>query len=434
MREFSSLLVCWLLAHAAAEPDNGFGSFFSKGFKSVAQPVGSFVAAAGNNTVGAAKSFGDGLETVGRPIGERVSSAGEAGKVAAETVGQGLQKEIQTIKHPIDTTIFYGISSQCKNVQKILGVSYEQISDKEPDFEDLKLVFKTELFTTTMSIGNAAAALRVARSYDEDSHLVVFCHGFTDDPSQTSFTSVSQAYFDGGQMSMIALDASPYISWFYLRSTTLVRFIGERLGALLHALVKEGQSPSKIHIVGHSLGAHIAGYTGKHFTELSGSKLGRITGLDPAGPCFSRLQPALRLNRTDADYVDIVHTDAGAYGISEQVGHKDYYPNRGTRQPDCLLQTCSHSRAWELYSESVLRPRAFPAVRCKDWDAFANGDCDFDNISYMGYASEPGPDDEEEGKYFLQTNTTNPFGLGQAGIKYKNMDGIIQNAADFVSG
>lgn len=39
--------------------------------------------------------------------------------------------------------------------------------------------------------------------------------------------------------------------------------------------------PKNVHIIGHSLGAHTAGYAG---TLVQG--LGRITGLDPAEPYF----------------------------------------------------------------------------------------------------------------------------------------------------
>lgn len=39
-------------------------------------------------------------------------------------------------------------------------------------------------------------------------------------------------------------------------------------------------------------------------------KLGRITGLDPAAPYFSKTVTIVRLDRSDAKYVDIIHTNA----------------------------------------------------------------------------------------------------------------------------
>ena len=55
-----------------------------------------------------------------------------------------------------------------------------------------------------------------------------------------------------------------------------------------------------------SLGCHLAGYAGKAFKK-SGSQIGRITGLDPAGPSFSNSAIASRLHFTDAKYVDTVN-------------------------------------------------------------------------------------------------------------------------------
>jgi hypothetical protein len=68
--------------------------------------------------------------------------------------------------------------------------------------------------------------------------------------------------------------------------------------------------------------------------------VGRITGLDPAEPHFAKAQPPVRLDRTAAKYVDVVHTDAsqfirGGLGMTEKIGHVDYYPNGGTNQPGC---------------------------------------------------------------------------------------------------
>lgn len=35
-----------------------------------------------------------------------------------------------------------------------------------------------------------------------------------------------------------------------------------------------------IHLIGHSLGAHIVGYAGRYFTKLSNQTIPHITGLD----------------------------------------------------------------------------------------------------------------------------------------------------------
>ena len=52
-----------------------------------------------------------------------------------------------------------------------------------------------------------------------------------------------------------------------------------------------------IAIAGHSLGAHIAGLSGK---KIVGGKVKTIFGLDPAGPLFDPNNPAQRLAATDA--------------------------------------------------------------------------------------------------------------------------------------
>ncbi|CAF4034278.1 unnamed protein product [Rotaria sp. Silwood1] len=70
-------------------------------------------------------------------------------------------------------------------------------------------------------------------------------------------------------------------------------------------MIKEhGVNPADFHIVAHSLGAAVAGYAGH---RISG--LGRITGLDPASPFFENTDPIVRLDPSDAKFVDIIHTD-----------------------------------------------------------------------------------------------------------------------------
>jgi len=41
-----------------------------------------------------------------------------------------------------------------------------------------------------------------------------------------------------------------------------------------------------IHLIGHSLGCHVAGIAGKRMFAETGQKIGRISGLDPAAPSY----------------------------------------------------------------------------------------------------------------------------------------------------
>ncbi|XP_045761791.1 pancreatic triacylglycerol lipase-like [Maniola jurtina] len=350
-----------------------------------------------------------------------------------EALAQGVQKEIQAVKQPIDEAVINVGFSVCEHVQKLLGISYEQMKgEKTPDLDSLALLYRTRYSTTIMNISAAPEVLSRVRQLDHDKRLVIFAHGFRDDPTKDVFNNLTQSFFAGNHLSLLALDASPLIQRHYYRSSTYVRFIGHKLGQVLADMVQYGQDPSLIHIIGYSLGAHIAGFAGKHFNVLTGKLIGRISGLDPAGPCFSHVAPALRLKHTDAMYVDVMHTDAGVFGIKAAVGHKDYYPNSGSMQPNCLFPGCSHTRTWLMYGESVVYPFAFPAKKCKDWEAFKKGECD-PGISYMGYQSQPGPAGSN-GSYFLYTDGNYPYGMGLEGIKYKNNDGIIQTIGNYFGG
>lgn len=64
------------------------------------------------------------------------------------------------------------------------------------------------------------------------------------------------------------------------------------------------------HLIGFSLGAHVAGFAGKRVQEgAKKNMVGRITGLDPANPWFNYDSPKVRLDRSDAKFVDVIHTD-----------------------------------------------------------------------------------------------------------------------------
>ena len=111
-----------------------------------------------------------------------------------------------------------------------------------------------------------------------------------------------------------------------------------------------------LHLVGHSLGAHVAGFMAKKVASLGLGKVPRLTGLDPAYPCYELLGPEGRVDKTDAELVQIVHTNSGwlwegclsfkvntrsalfcmePYLLQEPLGHVDFYPAGGSHQPGC---------------------------------------------------------------------------------------------------
>lgn len=91
-----------------------------------------------------------------------------------------------------------------------------------------------------------------------------------------------------------------------------------------------------MHLIGHSLGAHISGFAGNYIQYYSGKNLARISGCDPAGPLFFLTSPSNRLDSSDAVFVDVIHTDSLKYGYILPVGDVDFYPNGGVAsQPGC---------------------------------------------------------------------------------------------------
>lgn len=174
----------------------------------------------------------------------------------------------------------------------------------------------------------------------------------------------------------------------------------------------------KVHCIGHSLGAHSCGFIGKQL------KLKRITGLDPAGPLFVNVDPSDRLDKTDADLVDVINTNS-VWGISQSIGHKNFYPNGGKIQPGCWFKnsvnnderdngvSCSHNRSRKYFIESIRLPCLFKSYRCDNYENFKNGQCKTCSSIYgcttMGYIANSS---KEYGDYFLDTDSKAPFCKG----------------------
>ena len=127
----------------------------------------------------------------------------------------------------------------------------------------------------------------------------------------------------------------------YSKAASNTMVVGHALGRLTESIYSfAGRGNLKSFCVGHSLGSHICGFTGK-IKQLDG-----IIALDPAGVFFETHYKENRIDKGDAKYVEAIHTDAGELGLIKPVGHVDIYLNGGKQQPYCTGWTneigCSH--------------------------------------------------------------------------------------------
>ena len=104
--------------------------------------------------------------------------------------------------------------------------------------------------------------------------------------------------------------------------------------AFIDMLIDYGTPRSAFHLIGHSCGTHLAGVAGSSVTS---GKIPRITGLDPSH--YPTNDTRITLDISDADFVDIVHTNGGTgdddRAIFDPMGHVDFYANGGNHQPGC---------------------------------------------------------------------------------------------------
>ncbi|EDW00325.1 vitellogenin-3 [Drosophila grimshawi] len=183
---------------------------------------------------------------------------------------------------------------------------------------------------------------------------------------------------------------------------------GAMVGQTLVELTNSGVPYEIIHLIGQGLGANVAGAAGQKFTEQTGHKLRRITGLDPAKQLAKNSGHIDGLSRGDADFVDVIHTSSLGMGTLTRCGDVDFYPN-GVSQgvPGAQNVIEATMRATRYFAESV-RPgneRNFPAVPANSLKQYKQND-GFGRRCYMGIDA----DFDLKGDYILEVNERSPFG------------------------
>ncbi|XP_054729783.1 pancreatic triacylglycerol lipase-like [Anastrepha obliqua] len=237
-------------------------------------------------------------------------------------------------------------------------------------------------------------------------------HGWKSSSQSRSIQSIREAYTKHRNVNVFAVNWREQAdSIYYLKPARYAIHVGRALSRLIDLLVEEHYAdPQRIHLIGHSLGAHIMGYAGSYARH----RVGRITGLDPARPAFEDcIGPENHLDATDAEFVDVIHSCAGVLGFKKPIGSVDFYPNGGRApQPGCselakIFTGCSHGRSYEYFAESINSDKGFHASACNSMDDVRAKNCSGERI-LMG---DPVPFDAR-GVYFVKTADKPSFALG----------------------
>ncbi|KAJ8917667.1 hypothetical protein NQ315_005114 [Exocentrus adspersus] len=223
---------------------------------------------------------------------------------------------------------------------------------------------------------------------------VLLIHGWTTSDVSPWCKLLKDGYFKLGAHNII------YVNW---RNAGNKDFAvscanAKPIGGFIAQFLLDTEIPlENVHVVGFSLGAHVASNVGKFVFEHTGKKLSRITALDPTGPVFQRSGYNTKIFIYDAEFVDVIHTDIQYFGYSRPIGHVDFYPNK---------VNCSHERSTLYFVESLTR-------KAKALEA-----------KYEEITGEPHVTVKENGKevvfgqhvdkttrgvFFLETNSEPPF-------------------------
>ncbi|XP_043249411.1 pancreatic triacylglycerol lipase-like isoform X2 [Colletes gigas] len=276
---------------------------------------------------------------------------------------------------------------------------------------------------------------------------IMIVHGFLSHGQESWISNLEQSFLRWNDVNIIVVDwGTGGNTWNYYKAAVNTRVVGYQIARFLEHIenVTIAQSNSNannwgpLHLVGHSLGAHICGFAAKELKKRQSKwKVERITGLDPAQPCFKNADSTVKLHKSDASFVDIIHTNGKllseiGLGLPEPTGHVDFYPNGGKSQPGCIKtdssyfeylpiplrvinkSICSHGRSYVYLTESLISDIKHNCTFwAHHWDlsyrnliGIGKEACNKSVCTEMGINAINHP---QRGTFFVATSNTVPF-------------------------
>lgn len=243
-----------------------------------------------------------------------------------------------------------------------IGARFQMHTKQESDEVEFNLVEMCLEGTETCASYQYNLAQILGLKIDLSKPVVIAIPGYMSKPGDHWLNELKDDWFEVQECNVILVSWEHAANRDYPTTVASVKVIARQVSILLYYIAtlysvdaKDSKFANNIHCVGHSLGAHACAFISQDFNN----NFGRISGLDPAGPMFDDAAIKYRLDRSSAKLVVALHTNSGtllsldtAFGISQPIGHVDFYANDGTHQPGCKINAfgCSHKLATDVYS------------------------------------------------------------------------------------
>ncbi|CAK8671268.1 pancreatic triacylglycerol lipase-like [Clavelina lepadiformis] len=307
---------------------------------------------------------------------------------------------------------------------------------QDPSKTNVKFMLDTRA-QKDVKVSNDDMTALLQTSFDFSKNTKFIIHGYVDNGDVSWMRQMSDAFLVVEDMNVIRVGwIGGSLTLNYALSATDTQIVGAEVSLFIRNIVAQiGGDTKSFHCIGHSLGAQACSYLGAGVPD----KVGRITGLDPAGPYFEGTPNEVRLDSSDADFVDVIHTDAEklvnfGFGTSDVSGDVDFWPNDGIKQPGCdqnILSTivgvdgviegvrnfvaCNHLRSIWLFIETITSAGLYAGNQCTSFADYRAGkclSCPSQTCSSMGYKSVNNKDliaQTDQRHVFLQTAAFSPY-------------------------
>lgn len=232
----------------------------------------------------------------------------------------------------------------------------------------------------------------VSSHFDPQHPTRVIIHDWRDNGQSEVNTKIRDAYHQKGEFNVIVVDWSVKSSPDPLDGNSKYNTppdVGDETAEMIQYLERVANiSPLDVTLIGHGVGAHIAGIAGKSLDQLR-----VIVALDPSG--MAVVGEKSRLSTTDADYVQWIKTSV--IGSHPESAQGNFYPNGGVTQPGCLLDiSCNHNMSYIYFARSINED--FEGRRCR----LVLGACMTSKKRHSKYMGGEPVDTTAEGNFYVE--------------------------------